>query len=260
MRISNVIPSVALKLDTVINKTSDKNAGKDSSNGGISISNSAKNTFGVQFKNDSILNALFEQKQNIIDSKSNLIERATENGGSLDSIREQLKNFDEQIESIDKQIEEHMFKEQQKALDTYKKKYKVYDNNKPETDEEVQNRHLNNIISTNTDISKIRAVLSLKSNMKGQINILTEEIKFDEARSITGQKASLKREQLSKINEKISEIDEKIGKSLKDIQRKIKDNNDREESEKKSDKIASYEEIEKSLTEPSKKSRLETMA
>ena len=193
----------------------------------VSISKSAKNAFHKQSKMRSFIDSLLKQKQNIIDSKNSLIERTVENGQGLDYIKDQLETYDEQINAIDKQIAEYALKEQQKKIGMDKKENKIPDN-QPKTEQEVRNEQLNNIIALSSDISQIQVVSSVKSKMQGQTKILAKEIELDESRSISGQKAVYKREQLGKIEERISGINKKIGESLKDVGEKIKDNVDHE--------------------------------
>ncbi len=271
MRISNITSVMETRVSPVGNNINDRGI-KPSSNDNrdtLSISKSAKNAFQKQYEIGTLLDSLLKQKQNIIDSKNSLIERTTKNGQGLDSIKDQLENYNEQINAIDKQITEYTFKEQQKKIDMDEKENKIPDN-QPKTEQETQNEQLNNIVELSNDISQIQVVSSVKSKMHGQAKVLAKEIELDESRSPSGQKAVYKREQLEKIEERVSDITKKIGEALKDTGEKIKYNADHENnaipeksevaSIEQTSKISTYKDIQKSSNVSSEKSQLEILA
>lgn len=184
----------------------------------VSISKYAEKAFRKQ----DFIDSLLKQKQNIIDSKNSLIGKTLENGQDLNIIKDKLEKYDEQINAIDKQITDYMFKEQQGKTGMNAKENTTADK-QPKTEEEIQNDHLKNIVALSSDISQVQTVSPIKREMQGQARILEREIKLDESRSHSGQKATYKREQLAKINERITEVDQKIGQALNDAAEKLKD-------------------------------------
>lgn len=222
MRISNTTPSIC-KFNSPINDVSDKKIWSNTNINGdsVSISNLAKNTLSKQNQKSSMLESLFKQKQNIINSRSNLIERTIENGGSLDTIKSQLEDFDEQLTAIDKQIEKYMFDQEQKALDINKKE-EILPDKKPKTETEIEANRFNKILSLSNNISQMEFASSVKKEMQGQARILKREIEIDESRSKSGLKATSKRAELSKIENRISSVDNKISENMQDINEKIK--------------------------------------
>lgn len=223
MRISNFSPIIGTRIRPTGNHPHLSGLKLSSTNqhDTVSISQSSKNAFQSQTKISSLLDSLLKQKQNVIDSKNRLIERTTEKGQSLSSIKEQLDIFDEQIDTIEKQIAEHIFKEQQKKMGTNQNKQPAAEH-QPNTKEDSQNEQLNNLVALSSDMTQLKTVSSVKSKMQGQARILAKEIEQDEARSLSGQKAVAKREQLGKIKDKISEMNNKVGEALKDAGEKIK--------------------------------------
>lgn len=271
MRISNIAPFMATKVSQINNNANDKSIKLNTNYHGnmASISNSTKNALQSQSSRGNFIDSLLKQKQNIIESKSNLIERATKNGQSLDSIKDQLENYEEQLNTIDKQIAEYTLKEQQKKIGIDKKENKI-SNNQPKTEEEAKDEHLNNIVALSSDISQIQASSSVKNKIHGQSKILAKEIQLDESRSLSGQKAVYKREQLRRIEERVSDIDKKIGETLTHIGEKIKDNTNSENNSipKESEEmpteqyfnISKYKDIQNNLNDPLEKSKLEILA
>lgn len=52
----------------------------------------------------SMIENLTKQKQTIIDRKNELVENTLKNGGKVDDIKDQLKNYGKQLADLDKQI------------------------------------------------------------------------------------------------------------------------------------------------------------
>ena len=99
MRISNMSASTVTKYISHNSNVTNKNItqNKNSSFDTLSISNSGKNAFNNNSKMSNVLDSLQKQKQNIIESKNKLIERTMEKEKSLDSIKDQLAEYDENI-------------------------------------------------------------------------------------------------------------------------------------------------------------------
>lgn len=156
MRISNISSIMKTRvgqIDNNVNNYGIKSSGNDNHDT-VSISKSARNAFQKHSKIGTFIDSLLKQKQNIINNKNKLIKRTNDNGQSLDSIKEQLKNYEEQINAIDKQITEYTLKEQQKKIGMDKKQNNISDN-QPKTKQEASNEQLNNIVTLSSGISQI---------------------------------------------------------------------------------------------------------
>jgi len=234
----------------VSHQTNDKTINSNSKTSGsgdhLSISKSAKAAFQNLSKMSGMVDSLLKQKQSIIDSKNSLIERTTKNSHNLDSIQDQLKEFDKQLQTIDQQIAKYTFEEQQKNLE---KAQKEDLSDEPKTEQEIQNERLNTIVAISQNVSQMEVVSSPHSKMHGEARVLTKEIESDEAHSTHS--ATAKREQLSKIEDRISEMNETLGDTIKDTGDKIKD-------QERTEKLATYQEIQR-LAEDSDKSQLEIL-
>jgi len=203
----------------------------------LTISKSAKNAFNNQSKKGNMLDSLLKQKQDIMESKNNLIERTLDQEQSLTTIKDQLADYDDQINVIDKQISDYMLQEKQKALgnDEKDEKEEAADNDKSKTRQEIQNEKLNCIVSLNSDIPDIQNSISIKEKLEGQTKVLKREIKADEARSLSGLQATAKRKELASINDSIDNITKMVSDKLTETEQKIEDTFGNE-STKSSDK------------------------
>ncbi|AIQ33898.1 hypothetical protein R50345_04155 [Paenibacillus sp. FSL R5-0345] len=251
MHITNMTSAMGTRLNVAVShQTNDKTINSNSKTSGsgdhLSISKSAKAAFQNQSKMSGMVDSLLKQKQSIIDSKNSLIERTTQSSHSLDSIQDQLKDFDKQLQTIDQQIAKYTFEEQQKNLE---KAQKEDLSDEPKTEQETQNERLNTIVAISQNVSQMEVVSSTHSKMHGEARVLTKEIESDEARSTHS--ATAKREQLSKIEDRISEMNETLGNTIKDTGDKIKD-------QERTEKLATYQGIQR-LAEDSDKSQLEIL-
>ncbi|MGE7615055.1 hypothetical protein [Paenibacillus sp. NPDC101420] len=251
MHITNMTSAMGTRLNVAVShQTNDKTINSNSKTSGsgdhLSISKSAKAAFQNQSQMSGMVDSLLKQKQSIIDNKNSLIERTTKNSHNLDSIQDQLKEFDKQLQTIDQQIAKYTFEEQQKNLE---KAQKEDLSDEPKTEQEIQNERLNTIVAISQNVSQMEVVSSTHSKMHGEARVLTKEIESDEARSTHS--ATAKREQLSKIEDRISEMNETLGDTIKDTGDKIKD-------QERTEKLATYQEIQR-LAEDSDKSQLEIL-
>lgn len=200
---------------------SKKEAGHDY----LSISYKARN---LQVNNggsriNDIIESLMKQKENLRESKQNLIDRTLESGGQLDGIKEQLKSLDEQIHAIDDQISQHLLDERKKALgqDDEGTTNKIAAQNKSKTEQEVQAEKLENVISLAGTMDQVKTMSSIKRDLQGKARIMQMEISLDAQRSSSP--STLKQEQLERLNKGISELENRIGETTSDLMNKIKE-------------------------------------
>lgn len=170
-------------------------------------------------KAKSLVESLMKQKQNIIESKNDLIGRTLEKGENIDSIKSQLEDFDEQIKNIDEQIAQTISKQLKQQTEEQKK---VKDK-KAKTEEEVQNERLNSIVSLSSGLSQAKTVYSVKNKVDGESRVLKMEIKLDESR---GKATIPKKQRLSDLQKQSDNLTTQINEKLNELNEKVEDNND----------------------------------
>ncbi|WP_435921052.1 hypothetical protein [Paenibacillus sp. DYY-L-2] len=214
-----------IKVSGLEQKPNKQDSKQDSGQDYISISYKARNLQGDhgRSKVNQIVESLMKQKENLQESKKNLIDRTLENGGQLNLIKDQLSDLDEQIRNIDEQISQQLLDERKKALglDDEDPKNEKADANKPKTEQEAEAEKLQNVVSLVGNMDQVKTMSSLKRNLQGQARILQMEISLDEQRSSSP--SSLKREQLDKLKKGISELERRIGETTSGIMDKLKE-------------------------------------
>lgn len=214
-----------IKVSGLEQKQNKQDAKQDSRQDYISISFKSRN---LQVNNgrpkvNDIIESLMKQKENLQESKKNLIDRTLENGGQLNLIKDQLSDLDEQIRTIDEQISQQLLDERKKALglDDENPKNEKADANKPKTEQEAEAEKLQNVVSLVGNMDQVKTMSSLKRNLQGQARILQMEISLDELRSSSP--STMKREQLDKLKKGISEPERRIGETTSGIMDKLKE-------------------------------------
>jgi hypothetical protein len=181
-----------------------------------------------------------------------------------ESIQKQIDDLKAQITSIsenkDMSVEGKMEKkkELQSMIDELnnqltQRKIEVQKQNQEEKSEAIDNSNLNKQQTLNTNqvassmdeasmksligagiaMSRVNKAESVKTNMKGEAGVLSEEIKLDSAR---GRDTSNKRSQLSKIKGNISSISVNNASRLSDVNKEMEETKGKK-SEKEADKI-----------------------
>ena len=84
---------------------------QEQSKDSISIGVQARQLFGSHNKKSSLIESLMKQRENILEQKNKLTERALDKGNDLSSLKEQMKALEKQVSDIDAQIAQ----EQRKA-------------------------------------------------------------------------------------------------------------------------------------------------
>ena len=153
----------------------------------LSIGPQARQLFNQHLNKNSLVNSLMKQRENLLDMKSNLTERALEKGEAPSSLQEQMKEFEKQLADIDAQIAQAQKGKEESTNDTKKEE-------NPKTVEEAIFSHAGSLEQTKTlhqvDRSLTREKVSLETEMK-----------LDASRGVhSGHKA----DRLAKIEEQIS--------------------------------------------------------
>ncbi len=195
-------------------------AGRTEENADAKNSAGSKST-AAQLNKNPMLDGLYEQRNNIIESKNKLISSTLEKGESIHSIKDRLDQYEEQLKGLDDQINKTLFEEQQKNIDDKdeeKKEQKT--SGKPISKEDAEKTEINNMVNLSFSISQIKAANAAKTSMEGSARILESEIKIDEGRGV---KATRKREELAKINQGITETAKQISASLNAVYKNMGD-------------------------------------
>ncbi len=177
----------------------------------------------------SLIQNLMKQRMDITEQKNLLIGKTLEKGGELDSIKPQLEAYEEQIRNIDTQIAETMAKEMEKQAEKQAKKMKPKDDNKPKTEEKIQNERFAGISNLSADLQQARTVSSIKARVDGNSRILKSEITLDKAYAALSQgalkaKVEHKEAALADMEQKSLRLASKIVDKLADISEKAADN------------------------------------
>ena len=171
-------------------------------------------TISPQGKAKNFLENLMKQKMNITEQRKSLISRALEKGDTMDSIKSQLEAYDDQLKNIDNQIAEMMTKEMKKQAEKVKEQY---DNNKPKTEEEVENQRLTAVSALSIDLRQAKAINAVKMKIDGESRVLKSEIKIDKGRGLS---VKAKEDKLVDMKQKSSNLISKITDKLADISEK----------------------------------------
>lgn len=129
----------------------------------LSIGQQARHLFNQQASNNSLIENLMKQREQVLEMKNSLTERALEKGENPSSLQEQMKQFEQQLADLDAQIAQAQ-KEKQTAPNEQPKK------EKPKSVEEAifsQSGSLEQMqIMQQTERSLSREKISLESEMK----------------------------------------------------------------------------------------------
>ena len=142
--------------------------------------NSRKDSVNIspQGKMMNMVEELTKQKEVIAKNRAELVSETSENGGTLKSIKSQLKMYSEQVESIDEQIA-NLYAEQAKMamsdVDKDKKsKPKEADPNKSE--ETIEIEKLTNIANVSNSVKQTELVSAVKDKAEGDMRVKQSEI------------------------------------------------------------------------------------
>ena len=129
----------------------------------LSIGLQARQLFNQHSNKNSLVDSLMKQRENLLDMKSNLTERAFEKGEDPSNLQEQMKEFEKQLADIDTQIAQAQKEKQDSTSNTEK-------DEKPKTLEEAIFSHAGSLEQAKTlnqmDRSLIREKATLESEMK----------------------------------------------------------------------------------------------
>ncbi|URZ06916.1 V-type ATP synthase subunit I domain-containing protein [Clostridium felsineum] len=155
--------------------------------------------------NDTEIDALQKQKQNLQKTKQKISKKALEKGESQQGIQVELQDIDKQIAEIDKQISEIQLEKQREMLEKNKQNSDEKDDNSKADGEDDKN--LKNLIQCSSSLSNIKTSLSQKKRNEGEANVLKYEVDEDKKKNIN---TEYKEERIDNIKD----IERKIGKQI----------------------------------------------
>ncbi|MCB2358117.1 hypothetical protein [Clostridium estertheticum] len=215
MNISSSLNTSPASKDNIV-KTEKSNNIKKNRNSSLGRTNKNK-----------ILDQLMKQKQNLTDSKNDLVDRALKSGESISLIKDKLENIDSQIKKIDAQISKIQMEDQRKLIDTdeksketknKKEKSKTHSYNNTKTD--VVCDQMDSLLNLSGNLAKIQVLSSEKKSMTGETKVLESEIKLDISRGLN---PIAKKEQVAKLTDQMVNVAENIGNNLNTINNGLKD-------------------------------------
>ncbi|MBX4270479.1 hypothetical protein [Clostridium estertheticum] len=186
-----------------------------------------RNSSLVGTNKNKILDQLMKQKQNLTDSKNDLVDRALKSGESISSIKDKLENIDSQIKKIDAQISKIQMEDQRKLLDTdeknketkkTKEKSKTHSSNNTKPD--VVCDQMDSLLNLSGNLAKIQVLSSEKKSMTGETKVLESEIKLDIGRGLN---PIAKKKQVAKLADQMDNIAKNIGNNLNTINNGLND-------------------------------------
>ena len=129
-------------------------------------------TLSPQGKLMSMIDNLTKQKQSIMDRKNSLIEDTLKNGGKVEDIKDQLKNYGRQLADIDKQIA-GLYAQQAKEAAGQDDKKKSGRSHTARTEEQAETEYLSNLANLSEGIKHAQTVSSVKDRVEGEIHVLS---------------------------------------------------------------------------------------
>ena len=159
----------------------------------LSIGPQARQLFNQHSNKNSLVDSLMKQRENLLDMKSNLTERALEKGEAPSSIQEQMKEFEKQLAEIDAQIAQAQ-KEKQESINDSKKE------GNPKTIEEA-------IFSQVASLEQTKTLHQVNRSLMREKVSLESEMKLD---AIRGVHSEHKADRLVKIDEQMSVVQDSV--------------------------------------------------
>ena len=117
--------------------------------------------FSPQGKLMSMIENLTKQKQTIIDRKNELVENTLKNGGKVDDIKDQLKNYGKQLADLDKQIA-GLYAQQAKACAEPDDKKKTDRTDPHKTEEQREVERLSSLANVSDGIRNAEKISAVK--------------------------------------------------------------------------------------------------
>ena len=131
--------------------------------------------FSPQGKLMSMIENLTKQKQTIIDRKNELVENTLKNGGKVDDIKDQLKNYGKQLADLDKQIA-GLYAQQAKACAEPDDKKKTDRTDPHKTEEQREVERLSSLANVSDGIRNAEKISAVKDRVEGEMHVKEAEV------------------------------------------------------------------------------------
>lgn len=164
----------------------------------ISIGVQARQLFGSHNKKSSLIESLMKQRENILEQKNKLTERALDKGNDLSSLKEQMKALEKQISDIDAQIAQ----EQKGKLE----------NKTPESKESAPKTTEESIFSKADSLEQTKTLSRMGRTLSREKVSLESEMKIDAKRGVHSE---YKSNRLEKLKEQMTNVQGSLAESVK---------------------------------------------
>lgn len=207
-------------------------------------------TFSPQGKLMSMVDNLTKQKQSIIERKNDLVESTLKNGGKMDDIKDQLKNYSKQMSDIDKQIASLYAQQAKDAVQQDdKKKTGKPDPNK--TQDQLEVERLSNLANVSDGIESAEKITSVKERIEGEVRVKQAElgqgelhVDVLESKGLDGARVqdmidnemstlSKQEKEISALQDQVSQLGQSQGKSLKETVDELEEQAEQEKNQMK---------------------------
>ena len=192
-------------------------------------------TLSPQGKLMSMIDNLTKQKQSIMDRKNSLIEDTLKNGGKVEDIKDQLKNYGRQLADI-----AGLYAQQAKEAAGQDDKKKSGRSHTARTEEQAETEYLSNLANLSEGIKHAQTVSSVKDRVEGEIHVKEAELGMGELHvdvlsskgegvtvkdMIDNEMGALERKEreLAGLRDQADQLAESQGKELKDSVEELKE-------------------------------------
>lgn len=166
----------------------------------LSIGPQARLLFNQHSNKNSLVDSLMKQRENLLDMKSKLTERALEKGEDPSSLQEQMKEFEKQLADLDAQIAQAQKEKQESTNDTKKEE-------KPKTVEEAIFSHAGSLGQTKTLQQMDRSLTREKASLES-------EMKLDASRGVHSE---YKADRLAKIDDQMTFVQDSLTQQVSNL-------------------------------------------
>lgn len=171
----------------------------------IQISGQARQLFSGMKAGNSIIDSLMKQREQLMEMKSNVRERAMEAGKDMSSIEDELKTFDQQIAELEAQMAEIQQKEREKALG---KKANEGQQMTPKAEEEA-------LLTQAVSLDQAEMMGRVSSSLEREKRTLESQIKQDIRRGVNTER---KESKVSAMEERLQQTSEQLNEKLQSMQ------------------------------------------
>lgn len=169
----------------------------------IQISGQARQLFSGMKAGNSIIDSLMKQREQLMEMKSNVRERAMEAGKDMSSIEDELKTFDQQIAELEAQMAEIQQKEGEKGL------------GKKANEEQQMTPKAEALLTQAVSLDQAEMMGRVSSSLEREKRTLESQIKQDIRRGVNTER---KESKVSAMEERLQQTSEQLNEKLQSMQ------------------------------------------